>query len=271
MSKVYDKCPNCKSKIRNEEGMFKSKNEIISKENYDKIKEFIDNDEFIAEAYCNSCAYVIYLSESNSSLLSNYNQLFFDHPKKAEKKQLEIKINELRDETDSDRIRIIKSFLSNVNLYSNDKQDFQSIGLVESFKVVDSGMWSTSSDNLDAMWSVVHDAAARKGEKSNSKISEGLNDVKDLIRMEAIDKGCNSVIDIRFNFSELAGNGKILIFCQGTAAIDKKHKVADFSSLEKEFNMIKSYEKTLKEVNHFLTYKSTDALIDFIKTLERDN
>ena len=48
MSKVYDKCPNCKSKIRNEEGMFNSKNEIISKENYDKIKEFIDNDEFIA-------------------------------------------------------------------------------------------------------------------------------------------------------------------------------------------------------------------------------
>ena len=110
MSKVYDKCPNCKSKIRNEEGMFKSKNEIISKENYDKIKEFIDNDEFISEAYCNSCAYVIYLSDSNSSLLSNYNQLFFDHPKKAEKKQLEIKINELRDKTDSVRIRIINLF-----------------------------------------------------------------------------------------------------------------------------------------------------------------
>ena len=42
MSKVYDKCPNCESKIRNIEGMFKSKNEIISKENYVKIKEFVD-------------------------------------------------------------------------------------------------------------------------------------------------------------------------------------------------------------------------------------
>ena len=31
----------------------------------------------------------------------------------------------------------------------------------------------------------------------------------------------------------------------------------------------RAYEKTLEEVNHFLTYKSTDALIDFIKTLKK--
>lgn len=271
MTKVFDKCPNCKAKIRTEKSMFKGINRTIPKEHYQQIKEFINDDDFIEEAYCESCAYVIYLSDSNSSLLSNYNQLFFDHPKKSEKKQLQIKIKELKKETDSVRIRIIKSFLNNVNLYSNSNEKHESIGLVEGFKVVDSGMWSTSSDNLDAMWSAVHDSIARKGEKSNSLIATGINDVKNLVKMEAIDKGCNAVVDLKFNFSELAGNGKILIFCQGTAAIDKKNKLPDFSSLDKEFDIIKSHEKTLEEIEHFLTYKSPDALIDFIKTLKRDD
>lgn len=271
MSKVFDKCPNCKAKIRAEKGMFKGVNRIIPKEHYQKIKEFINDDDFIEEAYCESCAYAIWKSDSTTSLLSFYYKHFFDHPKKAEKKQLEIKIKELKQETDSVRIRIIKSFLNNVNLYSNNNEKFESVGLVEGFKVVDSGMWSTSSDNLDAMWSAVHDSIARKGEKSNSLIASGLKDVKDLIRMEAIDKGCNSVVDLKFNFSELAGNGKILVFCQGTAAIDRKNKLPDFSSLDKEFKMIQQYEKILEELNYFLTYKSPAALADFIKTLKKSN
>lgn len=271
MTKVYDKCPSCKSKIRNEKGMFKGINRIIPKEHYQKIKDFINDDDFIEEAYCESCAYAIWISDSPTSLLSFYSKHFFDHPKKAEKKQLEIKIKKLKEETDSVRIRIIKSFLNNVNLYSNNNEKYESVGLVEGFKVVDSGMWSTSSDNLDAMWSAVHDSIARKGEKSNSLIATGINDVKNLVKMEAIDKGCNSVVDLKFNFSELAGNGKILIFCQGTAAIDKGNKLPDFSSLDKEFNIIQENEKTLEEVNHFLTYKSPSALVDFIKTLKKDN
>ena len=86
-------------------------------------------------------------------------------------------------------------------------------------------MWSTSSDNLRG--SAVHDSIVRKGE-NHPLIATGINDVKNLVKMEAIDKGCNSVVDLKFNFSELAGNGKILIFCQGTAAIDKGNKLPDF-------------------------------------------
>tara|TARA_B110000908_G_C10154090_1_gene402785 strand:+ start:244 stop:1053 length:810 start_codon:yes stop_codon:yes gene_type:complete len=269
MSKIYDKCPNCKSTIREEKGVFKGVNKIIPLENYQQIKEFISDDGFINEAYCESCAYTLSILESSKSLVRKYHDFFVRHPKKTERGELSSKINKLEKDSDSTRVRIIKSFLNNVTLYSNNHNNFESVSLVEGFKVVDSGMWSTSSDNLDAMWSVVHDAAARKGEKSNSKISEGLNDVKDLIKMEAINKKCNTVLDLRFNFSELAGNGKILIFCQGTAAINTAKKLPDFSSLEKEFNLIKTYKKTLEEIEHFLTYKSPDALIDFIKTLKK--
>lgn len=269
MSKVYDKCPNCKSKIRNEKGMFKGINRIIPKEHYQQIKDFIDDDEFIEEAYCESCAYQLSIQENSKSLIRKYHNNFLDHHKKNERWELSTKIKQLKKETDSVRIRIIKSFLNNVKLFSNTDKNFESVTLVEGFKVVDSGMWSTSSDNLDAMWSAVHDSIARKGEKSNSLIAGGINDVKNLVKMEAIDRGCNAVVDLKFNFSELAGNGKILIFCQGTAAINKKSKLPDFSSLDKEFNLIKSHEKTLEEIKHFLTYKSPDALIDFIKTLKK--
>ena len=70
MTKVYDKCPSCKSKIRNEKGMFKGINRIIPKEHYQKIKEFINDDDFIEEAYCESCAYALWRSDSPTSLLS---------------------------------------------------------------------------------------------------------------------------------------------------------------------------------------------------------
>ena len=268
MPKVYDKCPNCNAKIREEKGIFKGKNKIISSENYHIIKDFIDDDDFIEEAYCDSCAYVVKLFDSERSLLRYYRKYFNDHPKKKLKKDLILKVNELRKDIDSRKVRIIKSFINNVNLYSNNEKDFQSVSLVESFIIVDSGMWSTSSDNLDAMWSAVHDAAARDGADSSKKISTGLNQVKDLIKMEAVDKGCNSVIDLKFNFSELAGNGKILIFCQGTAAINKKNIVPDFSSLNKELSEIEEYQKGIDDINHFLTYKSDDALVDLLKTIK---
>ena len=45
MTKVFDKCPNCKAKIRTEKSLFKGINRIIPKEHYQQIKEFINDEE----------------------------------------------------------------------------------------------------------------------------------------------------------------------------------------------------------------------------------
>ena len=139
--------------------------------------------------------------------------------------------------------------------------DCNLIGYVESFMVVDSGMWSTSSDNLDAMWSVIHDNAARKGSDSLKKLGSGFRDTKDLIKKDCFIKGGNAVVDVKYSFSELAGNGKILVHCQGSAARLNTKETVDFSEIDMKYETKKiSLEREVEEANKALSIYSEEKL-----------
>ena len=154
-------------------------------------------------------------------------------------------------------------------LYSCSTLEIELICLVESFIIVDSGMWSTSSDNLDAMWSAIHDKAAREGVESDKKLAKGFENIKALLKKAAFIEGGNCVVDVKYSFSELAGNGKILIHCQGTAAIDKNKPVPDFTSIYSEVKETKKeLEDKIKNIEKETSEKSIHYLKEVIKELK---
>ena len=130
-------------------------------------------------------------------------------------------------------------------IYSNTPSEFKSIQLVESFMVVNSGMWSTSSDNLDPLWGVIHDSAAMKGSNTDSNLSNAFRDLKSRLKRQAFLLGANSIVDLKYNFSELAGNGKILVFVMGTAAINPASDKPSFGSIQEKFDALTIEHGTL--------------------------
>ncbi len=146
-------------------------------------------------------------------------------------------------------------------MYSNTPTNYELIEFVESYFIVDSGMWSTSSDNLDAMWSAVHDSIARKGIESENKLSKGFSDSKKILKKQAFIKGGNTVVDVKFDFSELAGNGKILMYCQGTAAIDKSRPTPSFEEIDLKHK--EQLDRITAEVNTLEKELKTKSLEDF--------
>lgn len=126
-------------------------------------------------------------------------------------------------------------------------------------------MWSTSSDNLDAFWSAVHDNAARSGSNTSSLIKKGLDEAKELIKREAfINKG-NCVVDFKYKFSELAGNGKILILAQGMAGKNPNQKEFELSDIDKIIEKDrKDILNCIEENSLILKNKSVEKLTELI-------
>ena len=152
-----------------------------------------------------------------------------------------------------------------IKLFSTIPPDCELIEYVESFMVVDSGMWSTSSDNLDAMWSVIHDNAARRGSDSLNKLGNGFRDTKELIKKSCFIKGGNAVVDTKYSFSELAGNGKILVHCQGTAARLNTTKSVDFSDIYKKYDAKKmTLEREIEEADKLISLHSEEKLRELL-------
>ena len=113
-------------------------------------------------------------------------------------------------------------------------------------------MWFTSSDNLDAMWSVIHDDIARKGNKTQNKLQDGCNEAKKNLTQSAILCRCYTIVDFKHTFSELAGNGKILIYSSGIASIDKSRALPNILITNEKRKILDELIKRNNEIKIYL-------------------
>jgi len=228
MSHIY--CPNCHSKTESDT----PNNKMLSSDLYFKLKAILPS-EFIEDAYCDNCFKLPDLKKYNPfNIVEKYEKFLRDKKKLLESLDNQnsvlekVQIAEFKEKKEN----LVRRHAEDVNIYSNTPIEFQLLGFVESFQVVNSGMWSTASDNFNPLISVVHDQLASAGNNSDELLSKGFAKAKEYIKYDACLKGGNVIVDFKHTFSELAGNGKILIYSQGTAGIDKTRPVIDFNSLK---------------------------------------
>ena len=258
-------CPNCESKIGN--SILGGKNELLNLESYNLLKSFLPVD-FISENYCEKC---IKDNNKDYELITKYNRYLkgWDeniHLKRI--KNLNLKINKSGEELINEKKKIISKLSDSVMIFSNSPTKFVPIKFVESYIIVDTGMWSTSSDNYDSLISAVHDKMARDGKNSDDKLSEGFLKAKELIKTEVIKSYGNTLIDFKHTFSELANNGKILIYSQGTSALDNNKPILNFSEIEEKRKLtIESLEKEIFKIESFFKEKSIAELKKLMLTV----
>ena len=260
------RCDNCNRHI--EKKFLVATNMGLNKDGLDRLNAFLP-EQLKKESFCEYCVKPNNYHEKNS-LYKSYDVYFEQLESQLTTK--ENKYIEISKELNSEKEEIlVNSDIENIVLFSNTPNGYELLGLVESYRVVDSGMWSTSSDQLDAMWSAVHDNIARQGNNTNSNLSEGLINVKTTLKKIACTKGGNVVVDVKFNFSELAGNGKILMFCQGTVGIDKNRSLVDFEEVEKKYRgLIENLLLEISAIKEELKTKSTSDYEELVNDLVFD-
>ena len=265
----YKNCPNCNAKIG--KSLMGKPNELVSEEFYQKLKEFLPDD-FIEKAYCVKCVTDFNINLERSNLYSKYNSFLLNRiyvNKRIDKKKVLIKeldiVVEKREQTIKELIEL--KFFKDVKIYSNTPDNIDLVGYVESFLVVNCGMWSTASDNFNPLLSVIHDQMASSGSNSDKLLSEGFSKAKDFIKYDACLKGANTIVDFKHSFSELAGNGKILIYSQGTAGIDKDRANIDFTEIEENHNSkLESIKNEIKEIEDYFASRTLADLKTLIES-----
>jgi hypothetical protein len=255
-------CPNCQSKTG--KSFLSGENKVLTQDSLIKLNQFIP--EYLRkDSFCFECSSYQQYTAPLNHIYSRYkyyiSNIEGDIVKlKSDLEKLEVKKIEERLNND---------FIESIKIYSNSPSGFESIEMVECFLVVNSGMWSTSSDNLDPMWSVLHDSMASKGTNSDSLLSKGFRDSKSVLKKQTFLKGGNSIIDVKYNFSELAGNGKILLYLQGTASINPKLDVPSFNSIDTKFNIERDkINNSINELNSILQVKSLSHFGNLIRELQ---
>ena len=261
-------CANCNTKIG--KPLIGKEIKKLDKSSLDKLNDFLP-ESVRRPSFCQKCL-TINLSSTVVNV-DSYNIIRrlqdYLHRLNMVLKKLEKQIESLNDNLDREKGKLYYDFSSKMTLYSCYPNDVELLSFVESFIIVDSGMWSTSSDNLDAMWSAIHDNAARAGNDSDKKLSKGFDNIKALLKKSAFIEGGNCVVDVKYSFSELAGNGKILMHCQGTAAIDKNKPVPDFTSIYSEVKETKKeLEDKIKNIEKETSEKSIHYLKEVVKELK---
>jgi hypothetical protein len=255
-------CHNCDAKIG--KPLIGSENKEVTPLSVLTLNDFLPN-KLKRSSFCEKCSTYKPKVES-PHIYVKYKEHYKDLALTLKKKRSEL-------EDLSSQIILEKGSINfnhnDLVMYSNTPANYELIEFVESYIIVDSGMWSTSSDNLDAMWSAVHDSVARIGVESENKLSKGFSDSKYLLKKAAFIIGGNCVVDIKHSFSDLAGNGKILIHCQGTAAIDNSRPIPSFVEIDlkykEQLDIITTEVNTLeKELNT----KSLEHFSNLIKSIK---
>ncbi len=263
----YKNCPNCNAKIG--KSLMGKPNELVSQDFYQKLKDFLPDD-FIKSGYCGKCVEdleTVYFEATN--LYGRYHNYLIGNNVNIhlnEKKVLEGTLKNREQCFEAEKKKLVEAFSKDIVIYSNTPKDIDLVGYVESFQVVNSGMWSTASDNFNPLISVVHDQLASAGSKSDELLTKGFEDSKKYIRYNTCLKKCNTIVDFKHSFSELAGNGKILIYSQGTAGIDKNRPVISFTAIEesnkKKTESIKTQIKEIEDYFASRTLTDLKALIE---------
>lgn len=252
-------CSNCNSKARS---LLGSSLKFLDKESVRKLNDFLP-ESLKSDSFCEKCATYKPKVEF-SHIYSRYEIYIHNLSLELENKTKEL--NNLNSEIEIEKGQLNYN-LNDIGIFSNTPTHIELIELVESYFVVDSGMWSTSSDNLDALWSAVHDNIAREGLDSANKLAKGFETSKRFLKKKAFIKGGNTVVDVKYNFSELAGNGKILMYCQGTAGIDKNKKIPFFNDIDSKYgNKVKTLTEEIGGIEKKLSLHSLVNLANLIKS-----
>lgn len=255
-----EKCSNCNSDAK---PLLGKRLRFLDRSSLEKLNDFLP-DYLKSSSFCEKCSEYKPAVEVPHIYLK-YKDYIQNLLKERERKKsqlvnlvsdLETQKSELYDNT------------FNIVIFSNTPSHIELIELVESYFIVDSGMWSTSSDNIDGVWGAVHDKIARKGEDSHNKLSEGFEKSKSSIKLNTFLRGGNTVVDFKYSFSELAGNGKILVYCQGTAGIDQKKNVPNFSGIYSKYNeKLNLLQDEIDVIDKIVLLKSPELLSKLIRTL----
>jgi uncharacterized protein YbjQ (UPF0145 family) len=265
------KCSNCSESIS--KPLIGKENKALDESSLKKINDFLP-DELRQDSFCHKCSSYNHIRNNSvydTHIYSKYSQYLNKISKKYKFKLTDL--NNLKSNINDEKGRLFPEF-ETVVLYSNTPKELELIEFIESYSVVDTGMWSTSSDNLDAVWSAIHDNIARKGSDTDNKLLNAFELTKEVLRKQAFMLSANSVVDVKYNFSELAGNGKILMYCSGTAAINPKKKVPQLNNIESKFkNQLEGLNSEIKELKSFLIEKSDDNFKALLKeiNLSRNN
>ena len=258
------RCNNCGNKIKSHSS-FGNTNRALTSSSLKLLNDFLPDD-LVKESFCYDCTTTIEIRTS----LSIYDKLN-EWLKPLEKKKLDImsSFDSIQESILKKKIIVFDSYKDDIKLYSIIPDKIKTLEFIDNSIIVDSGMWSTSSDNLDAMWSAVHDSIARKGLDSDNKLNKGLFDSKESLKRMVFLNGGNCVVDLKHSFSELAGNGKILIYSQGTMGIDSTKKLVNFNDVEKEFkDELESLESQLNEIHITQQKYHLERLNSILTTLE---
>ena len=246
-------------------------NELVSEEFYQKLKQFLPDD-FIKDSFCHKCVSTDFSTNGESkTLYYKYSRYLvgkdFINRRLSKKNALKRDLDSAIPEKEKRIKNLVQLRSQNVKIYSNTPNDIELIEYVESFQVVNCGMWSTSSDNFNPLISVIHDQMASSGSNSDKLLSEGFSTAKDFIRYDACLKGANSIVDFKHSFSELAGNGKILIYSQGTAGLDSSRPVISFDEIEENHNSkLESMKARIKEIEDYFATRTLDGLKALIES-----
>ena len=261
------KCPHCDSKIK-EASLINSENKFLNETSIKRINDFLpEKYPKKVKQYCDSCIFFDDYEPKLCYINERFKEYYENCKEKVESNELDKEISSLSNHIAKTELIYSNSFQGSVKIYSTSPNNFLQEKFIESQIILDTGMWSTSSDNLDAMWSVIHDNIAREGSGTENKLQDGFNEAKKNLRQSATLARCNTIVDFKHTFSELAGNGKILIYSSGMASIDKSRALPDLSITNENRKILDELIKRNNELKIYLDSISPLKFKDLIQSI----
>ena len=262
-NKIMERCLNCQSVYGNSNGFDTKK---LSEDSLTTLNSFLP--EYLRRnSFCSKCINTNIQLTYDSNLFSKYQR--YMETKKQNLSKVQQQLDELNKEILKTKSDNYEKYSKYIYVYTCKPEGIELIKMVEGFIIVDSGMWSTSSDNLNSIWTVIHDSIAREGIDSTNKISIGLNNVKELVKKSSFVEGGNCVVDFKYTFSELSSNGKILIIGTGTCGIDESQPIFNLSELDSSYSSRKSFlENSIFQDSNDIKFKNSTALKELIDKLD---
>lgn len=277
-----ERCSFCKKEIST--SLIKRVN-LLPEDFNQKVADFFpDNFPIQPNSFCSNC---LSFNGGNRVIYSTYEENFKKWVSSNELesirhklKAIEKKLEEEGDEEGYKKKYISKdlnSIAKRIKVFSVLRNDLELVAYGDVMEIVDSGMLATSSDNFNGVWGVVFDNIAREGLDSENRLSKALDVVKKKLMIKCAYKLCDTIVDFKYSFSELAGNGKILVLASGTFAksnecIDifkevnqnAKESLSDIDSLKPKRIQ---YQERIKELEEKVHPKHPSQFKKFVGSL----
>jgi len=203
-------CPNCGATIKS--GAF-SKVELLHSMVTEMVNHFSDKDK---EAYCTKCP----------------SDLF-----RAVEEQFNVSKLKLKEEIDS----LIK-YVPIVTIYDPTKWDYTVVEMVTAQYVVGTGVVSEIGSGITDLFGMRSDIYA-------TKLKNGEEFCKNILRYNTLLLGCNAIIGTDVNYSEAGGLKGMLMVCMSGTAV--KLNNPEITTYANEINKVVELIKELENIRRF--------------------